>query len=181
LYPHVRELAEDEFPVAATCRVLKLTSQPYYPWLTSPVSDAELAVPYRANALFGAVPAGRSDSESEVLARCRREGLEWTDVAVDQDAEILVPGLGGDAVQRHAGECRGGGVPCAQGVGGDAGAVEACGFGAGAEHAGGDVAGERFEADPVAPDPGEQCTGGLTPDGAPDVEVATGSVAACCP
>jgi len=34
--------------------VLKLSRQPYYRWLTDPVTDAELAEAYRANALFDA-------------------------------------------------------------------------------------------------------------------------------
>ncbi|MFJ8769273.1 IS3 family transposase [Streptomyces clavifer] len=58
MYPLVRELASaaapHRVPVAVTCRVLKLARQPYYRWLNSPVSDAELAEAYRANALFDA-------------------------------------------------------------------------------------------------------------------------------
>ena len=37
-----------------TCRVLKLSRQPYYRWLRRPITDAELAEAYRANALFDA-------------------------------------------------------------------------------------------------------------------------------
>ena len=48
------ELAADGIPVAVTCRVLKLARQPYYRWLANPVTDAELAEAYRANALFDA-------------------------------------------------------------------------------------------------------------------------------
>lgn len=40
--------------VAVTCRVLKLARQPYYRWLAHPVTSAELAAAYRANALFDA-------------------------------------------------------------------------------------------------------------------------------
>lgn len=54
MYPLVRELAGDGIPVAMTCRVLKIARQPYYRWLTNPVTDAELRVAYRANALFDA-------------------------------------------------------------------------------------------------------------------------------
>ena len=54
LYPLVNELAADGIPVAVTCRVLKLARQPYYRWLANPVTDAELAEAYRANALFDA-------------------------------------------------------------------------------------------------------------------------------
>jgi putative transposase len=54
MYPLVRELAVDGVPVTVTCRVLGLARQPYYRWLASPVTDAELAEAYRANALFDA-------------------------------------------------------------------------------------------------------------------------------
>jgi len=37
-----------------TCRVLKLSRQPYYRWLQDPVTAAELVEAYRANALFDA-------------------------------------------------------------------------------------------------------------------------------
>jgi putative transposase len=40
--------------VAVSCRVLKLSRQPYYRWLAAPVPDAELVEAYRANALFDA-------------------------------------------------------------------------------------------------------------------------------
>ena len=54
MYPLVRELADDGVPVTVTCRVLKIARQPYYRWLSKPVTDAELAAAYRANALFDA-------------------------------------------------------------------------------------------------------------------------------
>jgi putative transposase len=50
----VKELAADGIPVAVTCRVLDLARQPYYRWLAAPVTEAELAEAYRANALFDA-------------------------------------------------------------------------------------------------------------------------------
>jgi hypothetical protein len=50
----VSELAADGIPVAVTCRVLKIARQPYYRWLLQPVTPAELAGAYRANALFDA-------------------------------------------------------------------------------------------------------------------------------
>jgi putative transposase len=50
----VRELAADGVPVAVACRVLKLSRQHYYRWLSQPVTDAEVTVAYRANALFDA-------------------------------------------------------------------------------------------------------------------------------
>jgi len=43
MYPLVRELADDGIPVVVTCRVLKLTLQPYYRWLAYPVTAANLA------------------------------------------------------------------------------------------------------------------------------------------
>ena len=54
MYPLVRELADDGIPVTVTCRVLDIARQPYYRWLASPVTDAELTAAYRANALFDA-------------------------------------------------------------------------------------------------------------------------------
>ena len=54
MYPLVRELAVDGIPVAVTCRVLNIARQPYYRWLASPVTAAELTAAYRANALFDA-------------------------------------------------------------------------------------------------------------------------------
>ena len=48
------ELAADGIPVAVTCRVLKLARQPYYRWLSTPVTDTEIIEAYRANALFDA-------------------------------------------------------------------------------------------------------------------------------
>lgn len=59
-YPLVRELAADGIPVAVTCRVLKIARQPYYRWLTCPVTDADMTAAYRANALFD---AHRDDAE----------------------------------------------------------------------------------------------------------------------
>jgi len=53
-YPLVTELAAAGIPVTVTCRVLKLARQPYYRWLKSPVTDAELVEANRANALFDA-------------------------------------------------------------------------------------------------------------------------------
>lgn len=54
IYPLVRELAVDGIPVTVTCRVLKIARQPYYRWLTCPVTDADLTEAYLANALFDA-------------------------------------------------------------------------------------------------------------------------------
>ena len=54
MYPLVRELAGDGIPVTVTCRVLKIARQPYYRWLASPVTAADVTAAYRANALFDA-------------------------------------------------------------------------------------------------------------------------------
>ena len=48
------ELAADGIPVTVTCRVLKLSRQPYYRWLKQPIMGAEVVEAYRANALFHA-------------------------------------------------------------------------------------------------------------------------------
>lgn len=50
----MKELAADRIPVAVTCRVLKLSRQPYYRWLAAPVTTSEVVWAYRANALFHA-------------------------------------------------------------------------------------------------------------------------------
>lgn len=54
MYPLVRELAADGIPVVVSCRVLKLARQPYYRWLKTPITRADLTEAYRANALFDA-------------------------------------------------------------------------------------------------------------------------------
>lgn len=48
------ELAESGIPVTVTCRVLKLSRQPYYRWLANPITPSEMVEAYRANALFDA-------------------------------------------------------------------------------------------------------------------------------
>lgn len=48
------ELAAAGIPVTVTCRVLKLSRQPYYRWLADPVTTSEVVEAYRANALFDA-------------------------------------------------------------------------------------------------------------------------------
>ena len=71
----MKELAADGVPVAVTCRVLKLARQPYYRWLANPITDAELAEAYRANALFDAHRVDPEfgyrflEQENEVLRR----------------------------------------------------------------------------------------------------------------
>lgn len=48
------ELAAAGIPVTVTCRVLKLSRQPYYRWLVDPIRPSEVVEAYRANALFDA-------------------------------------------------------------------------------------------------------------------------------
>ena len=48
------ELAAAGIPVTVTCRVLKLSRQPYYRWLATPITGSEVVEAYRANALFDA-------------------------------------------------------------------------------------------------------------------------------
>ena len=50
----MRELAGGRIPVAVTCRVPKLSRQPYYRWLVDPITDGEIVEAHRANALFDA-------------------------------------------------------------------------------------------------------------------------------
>jgi putative transposase len=50
----VKGLAEDRIPVTVTCRVVKLSRQPYYRWLLDPTTGSEMVRAYRANALFDA-------------------------------------------------------------------------------------------------------------------------------
>lgn len=54
MYPLVKELAKDGIPVKVSCRVLKLSRQPYYRWLKQPIGERELDEAYRANALYDA-------------------------------------------------------------------------------------------------------------------------------
>ena len=50
----MNELAVSGIPVTVTCRVLKLSRQPYYRWLADPITPSEVVEAYRANALFDA-------------------------------------------------------------------------------------------------------------------------------
>jgi putative transposase len=54
MYPLVRELAVDGIPVTVSCRVLGLARQPFYRWLESPFTDAQLDEAWLANAIFDA-------------------------------------------------------------------------------------------------------------------------------
>ncbi len=54
MYPLVAELAADGVAVTVSCQVLKLTRQPYYRWLKTPITGSEVVQAYRANTLFNA-------------------------------------------------------------------------------------------------------------------------------
>ncbi|MGQ7747042.1 hypothetical protein ACUN29_00645 [Streptomyces sp. WC2508] len=56
MYPLVRELAAPSAPVRVpvTCRCWGRPASPISRWLARPITDAELAGAYRANALFDA-------------------------------------------------------------------------------------------------------------------------------
>lgn len=54
MFPLVRDLAVDGIPVTVTCGVLGLCRQQYYRWLDQPITDAELAEAWLANAVFDA-------------------------------------------------------------------------------------------------------------------------------
>lgn len=56
----MKELATDVFPVAVTCRVLRLSRPPYYRWLANPVTPSEVVEAYRSNAF---VQAHKDDPE----------------------------------------------------------------------------------------------------------------------
>ena len=54
IYPLVRDLAAEDFPVRLTCGVLGFSAQGYYRWRAKPVSDRDLADGYLTNALIDA-------------------------------------------------------------------------------------------------------------------------------
>ena len=68
--------------------------------------------------------SARRGSQAEVAAGRRRESFCWSDVVVEQGAEVAVPGLGGDSVDRGTVDGGCGGVSGTQRVAGDRNAVE---------------------------------------------------------
>jgi len=54
MYPLVTDLADEEIPVAVTCRVLKFSTQGYYKWKAKPVYDRDLSDAYLINAAVDA-------------------------------------------------------------------------------------------------------------------------------
>ena len=51
MYPLVRDLADDGFPVVVTCGVLGFSPQAFYQWLANPISDRDLEDAYLTNLL----------------------------------------------------------------------------------------------------------------------------------
>lgn len=68
-----------------TCRVLKLARQPYYRWLTCPVTRADLTQAYRANALFDA----HTDDPGFGYRYCRDEAAEVGETMSARTAWVL--------------------------------------------------------------------------------------------
>jgi putative transposase len=52
IYPLVLDLADDDIPVAVTCRVLGFSEQAFYQWRASPVSDRDWADAHLINAAY---------------------------------------------------------------------------------------------------------------------------------
>lgn len=95
-------------------------------------------------------------SESEVAAGGGGQGVEGPEVAVEQDGEVFVPGLGGDPVEVDSGGVGGGGVAGAQRVAGDPGGGQAGGLGAFVQDAGERVGCQPVVADLLVAEPDEQ-------------------------
>ncbi|UJP39774.1 hypothetical protein [Cellulomonas palmilytica] len=79
MYPLVKELAGHGIPVAVTCRVLKLARQPYYRWLTAPVTARDLAEAYLVNALFDAHRDDREFVHRLLADEAARAGIRACD------------------------------------------------------------------------------------------------------
>lgn len=91
IYPLVRELAVDGYPVAVTCRVLKFSTQGYYKWLKAPCSARDLGDAYLTHEAIAAhgedpgygyrlvfdelVAAGHQVGERRVWRLCSQQGL----------------------------------------------------------------------------------------------------------
>jgi hypothetical protein len=75
----VKELAGSGIPVTVTCRVLKLSRQPYYRWLASPITRSEVVEAYRANALFDAHKGDLEFGHRLLADEARDEGEAMAD------------------------------------------------------------------------------------------------------
>ncbi|WP_206447218.1 IS3 family transposase [Agrococcus sp. KRD186] len=78
-YPLVTELAASGIPVTVTCRVLKLSRQPYYRWLAGPITVSETVEAYRANALFDAHHDDPEFGHRLLADQAREEGEAMSD------------------------------------------------------------------------------------------------------
>jgi len=77
-YPLVKELAADGIPVVVSCRVLKLSRQPYYRWLSSPVTDRERGrriARTRCSTLIGTIRSSVTGSSLTRATFGRAKGL----------------------------------------------------------------------------------------------------------
>jgi transposase InsO family protein len=93
IYPLVLDLADDEIPVAVTCRVLGFSKQAFYKWRVNPVSDRDWADAHLVNAAYDIhaddptfgyrfiadeLPAkGVSAGENRVARLCRQQRI-WS-------------------------------------------------------------------------------------------------------
>ena len=66
-------------PVTVTCRVLKLSRQPYYRWRTEPVTESEIVEAYRANTLFDAHKDDPEFGHRLLADQAREEGESMAD------------------------------------------------------------------------------------------------------
>jgi hypothetical protein len=90
-------------PVTVACRVLKLHRQHYYAWLSAPVTDAELAQAYRANALF---VVGALDPGDDLDAQLVPGGPGPPVQDVKQAGLARVTGIPQSSLSRYIGETR---------------------------------------------------------------------------
>lgn len=115
-YPLVRELAVDGIPVTVTCRVLKFSSQGYYKWLKSPVSNRDYENAYLTNASLDAhhddptfgyrfvadelEKAGHMVSERRVWRLCSEQRIWSSFVKKSHSGKKPGPSVHDDLVQR---------------------------------------------------------------------------------
>lgn len=79
MFPLVRDLAAEGFPVRLTCGVLGFTTQAYYAWRANPVSVRDLTDAYLTNALLDA-----HDGDPEFGYRLLADELERADIGVGE-------------------------------------------------------------------------------------------------
>ena len=79
MFPLVRDLATEGFPVRLTCGVLGLTAQAYCAWRANPVSARDLHDAYLTDALLDA-----HDDEPEFGYRLLADVLERANITVGE-------------------------------------------------------------------------------------------------